>query len=330
MPTGLDHDPDLFRRHPLNPVLSGDDVPQDCTLAFNAGVAKFGGRYVMIFRNDRFRREPALAFTGTSLGLATSDDGVRWTVDPDWRYELADDEVRRAYDPRLTVIDGQAILCFAVDTHHGICGGIARLSESLDVEPVSFSGPDNRNMVLFPRMIAGRYVRLERPFPIYSKGAGDRFDIWCSESPDLAYWGKTRLVLGCERVGWCNDKIGPTAPPIETDSGWLALFHAVDRDDTRRLAGWEDVPWTKRYTVGAMLLDRDDPSKVLAISPRPVMAPDERYPYEIDGFRGSVLFPTGMVLEPGGEVKLYYGASDTVMALATANVEDILAACEPV
>jgi len=124
-------------------------------------------------------------------------------------------------------------------------------------------------------------------------------------------------VLGCEQVGWCNDKIGPTAPPIETPGGWLALIHVVDRDDARPLRTWERR-WTKRYTVGMVLLDLEEPWRVIGACPRPVMVPDERYPYEIDGFRGSVLFPTGMIAEDDGTVKVYYGASDTVVALATA------------
>jgi beta-1,4-mannooligosaccharide/beta-1,4-mannosyl-N-acetylglucosamine phosphorylase len=130
-------------------------------------------------------------------------------------------------------------------------------------------------------------------------------------------------------VGWCNNKIGPSAPPIRTPAGWLTLIHVVDRDDARPLRTWEKR-WTKRYTVGLVLLDLQEPWKVVGMCPRPVMVPDERWPYEIDGFRGSVLFPTGMIAEDDGTVKVYYGASDTVMALATARIDDLLALCEPV
>lgn len=324
MTTDLTRDPGVFTRHPANPVLTPDDVPYDCSLAFNAGVTRHHGRYVMVFRNDRFRREP-LRHLGTGLGLAFSDDGVDWNVEPQWRYELSDGEILRVYDPRLTVIDGELLMCLAVDTRHGVRGGVARIRPDWSVEILSLSAPDNRNMVLLPRKIDGKYVRLERPFPIYSKGGGNRFDVWCSDSPDLRYWGNSRLVLGCERLGWCNDKIGPTAPPIETDRGWLTLLHVVDRDDARPLGGWEARDWTKRYTVALALLDRDDPARVVGLCDRPVMVPDERYPYEIDGFRGSVLFPTGLLAEDDGTVRLYYGASDTVMALATARLDDLLA-----
>ena len=177
-------------------------------------------------------------------------------------------------------------------------------------------------MVLFPEKIGGEYVRLERPMPVYSRGR-DRFDIWLSRSPDLVYWGRSELVLGVEDVPFANDKIGPTASPIKTERGWLTLIHAVDRDETRGKNGWENK-WTKRYTAGLMLLDLNDPSKVLSVYDKPLIAPD--LPVETDeGFRQNVIFPCGMLLEDDGEVKIYYGASDTCVCLATAHVSDLLA-----
>jgi beta-1,4-mannooligosaccharide/beta-1,4-mannosyl-N-acetylglucosamine phosphorylase len=180
--------------------------------------------------------------------------------------------------------------------------------------------------VLFPEKIGGRYVRLERPFPIYSRGGKDRIDIWMSASPDMKYWGDSSLVLGVEHVPYANDKIGPAAPPVKTKRGWLTTFHAVDRDDvTRGKNGWE-AQWTKRYTGGIMLLDLNDPSKVVGMCKEPLLAPEA--PYEISGgYRNDVIFPGGMILEPDGEVKIYYGAADTVECLATANVDDLVALC---
>ena len=194
---------------------------------------------------------------------------------------------------------------------------------------LSLSAPGNRNMVLFPEKINGMFGRLERPFPVYGRREPEAFETWYSDSPDCRYWGNTQLVLGSEQVAFCNSKIGPAAPPVKTERGWLALFHAVDKEPGRVLKGWEGN-WGKRYTVGLMLLDLHNPSRVVGLCPEPVMVPEPQYPYEIDGFRGSVLFPTGMILEEDGAVKIYYGASDTVMALATAQVDDLLALCEPV
>lgn len=334
----------VVHRHPANPVLSAKDVPYDASLIFNAGVCKYQGRYVMVFRNDYGCDEAGWnageRFEGTNLGLAYSDDGVTWTVDRnpcialEQGRELAGafypgrdprQEVQRLYDPRLTVIDGRVYLCFAVDTRHGLRGGVAVTDDFDRFEILSMSQPDNRNMVLFPEKVGDKFVRLDRPMPVYSRG-GDKFDVWLSDSPDLRYWGNHQLVLGIEDVPFANDKLGPAAPPIKTDRGWLTTFHAVDRDNARGKNGWEPT-WQKRYTAGLMLLDLDDPSKIIGLSREPLIAP--QMPYETDGFRGHVIFPGGMILEDDGQVKIYYGAADTVECLATAHVDDLLALCEP-
>jgi beta-1,4-mannooligosaccharide/beta-1,4-mannosyl-N-acetylglucosamine phosphorylase len=279
----------------------------------------------MVFRND-CGVEGQGEMHGTNLGLAFSRDGVNWAVEPEPCWNLRTDEIRRAYDPRITIVDGRPHLCFAVDTEHGIRGGIAHTPDFEHYDVLSMSAPDNRNMVLFSEKTAGRFARLERPFPMYMR-PGQQFDIWYSESPDLAYWGNTRLVLGGERVPWCNAKIGPGAPPVRTREGWLTFFHAVQRYDDRDLPAWHSG-WRKEYMAGLMLLELDEPWRVKAMAPGPVLRAEEDY--ELEGYRGSVIFPTGLVLEDGGEVKLYYGAADTVMALATAHLDDLLALCEPV
>ncbi len=314
------------------PILSYEDVPYEATLVFNAGVAKIDGRYVMVFRNDYGTTEERYYATGkwfdhTGLGVAISDNGIdNWKVcdkplcDFDFKNK---DELRRLYDPRLTVIDGKNYLCLAMDTRHGIRGCIAEVDENFEnINIISASVPDNRNMVLFPEKINGYYYRLERPFPLYERG---KMDLWCSRSPDLRFWGDSELVIGVEHVPYANDKIGPAAPPIKTEKGWLTLFHAVDKDDSRGKNGWEKK-WAKRYTVGVMLLDLNDPSKVVGMSKEPLIVP-ELY-FETDkGFRQNVLFPGGLIAEPDGSVKIYYGASDTYVCLATSTVDELIALC---
>jgi beta-1,4-mannooligosaccharide/beta-1,4-mannosyl-N-acetylglucosamine phosphorylase len=317
----------LIRRHPANPVLAPNDVPYGPAMVFNAGVTKYEGQYVMVFRNDygdaeKGTIEPHIT---TNLGLAFSSDGVQWEVQPSPCWSWNDEEVIRVYDPRLTVIEGKCYMCFAVDTKHGLRGGIAVTDDFRQFDILSLSVPDNRNMVLFPEKVGGKYVRLERPFPVYSRGGVDRFDMWMSDSPDLRYWGNSRLVLGVEQVPFANDKVGPGAPPIRTDKGWLTTFHAVDLDPSRGKNGWEDT-WKKRYTAGIMLLDLDDPGKIVGMSQSPLLAPEASY--ETDGgFRNDVIFPGGMILEDSGEVKIYYGAADTVECLATADVDDLVSLC---
>lgn len=327
----------VIERHPQNPILSAKDIPYEAGLVFNAGITKYQGRYVMVFRNDYGcnkqdfedfaagkRDYPRLK---TNIGLAYSKDGVNWEVQPKPCFSLNDEEYSRAYDPRLTVIDGRVYMCFAVDSKHGILGGIAVTDDFQKWEILHMTVPDNRNMVMFPEKIGGMYYRLERPFPVYSQyGAGDKFDIWISNSPDVRYWGNSKLLLGVEHVPYANDKIGPAAPPVKTKKGWLTTIHTVDRDPSRGRNGWE-AKWPKRYCAGLILLDLNDPTKVVAMSKKPLLVPEAPYETE-DGFRTNVIFPGGMILEDSGEVKIYYGASDTFTCLATAHVDDLLKLCD--
>ena len=286
----------------------------------------------MLFRNDVGTwGEPT--FRQTNLGLAFSDDGIAWMVQPApvWGpddpalLQATDGDCLRVYDPRLIPMDGRCYVCFACDTRHGLRGGVAVTDDFASFEVLSLSVPDNRNMVLFPEKINGRFARLERPMPVYSRN-GDRFDIWYSDSPDLRYWGNSHLTAGVEHFTYANDKIGPAAPPIKTRRGWLTTVHCVDRDDSRGKRGWEDS-WKKRYTAGLMLLDLQEPWKIIGLSKAPLLSPET--PIERIGFRNDVVFPGGMILEDSGEVKIYYGAADTCEALATAHVDDLLALCEP-
>ncbi len=313
------------------PVLTHKDMPYNSALIFNAAVEKYNGKYVMVFRNDYGPTEktyPKVRFK-SSVGLATSDDGINWKVSEKTIFDnknlLPEDEITRLYDPRITIIDGKPYLCMAMDTRHGVRGCIAEIDDDFEkINIISASAPDNRNMVLFPEKINGNFVRLERPMPVYSRGC-DRFDIWISESPDLVYWGKSRLVMGVEDVPFANDKIGPAAQPIKTDKGWLATFHAVELDTERGKNGWEDK-WQKQYYAGIMLLDLNDPSKVIGKYNKPLIVCDRDYETE-NGFRKDVIFPCGNVLEDNGEVKIYYGASDTVECMATAHVDDLIRLC---
>ena len=324
---------EAIRRYEGNPVLSAGDLPYESSLVFNAGVCKYNGKYVMVFRNDVGFSPSGWDKTYTNLGLAFSDDGVKWEVSPTpWRMPerivASDPDFVRFYDPRLTVIDGECYICFAVDTRHGVRGGIARTADFDGFEILSLTVPDNRNMVLFPERIGGRFFRLERPFPVYGRGGGERFDIWSSSSPDCRCWGDSKLVLGVENVPFANSKIGPAAPPIRTGKGWLTTFHAVNIDPARRLEGWEKNPWHKEYVAGLMLLDLDDPSKVIGLSEAPLLRAERKY--ELNGFRGSVILPGGMIAEDDGSVKIYYGAADTVECLAYSSVGELLEMCRPV
>lgn len=323
-----------MKRYEQNPVLQASQIPYPSSLVFNAGVCKFKGKYIMVFRNDVGYSPKGWDYKDcyTNLGIADSDDGIHWVPrKTHWEEPKkivdSDPDFDRFYDPRLIVIEDRCYLCFAIDTKHGLRGGIAVTDDFENFEILSISLPDNRNMVLFPEKIDGKFVRLERPMPVYSRSEFESFDIWMSKSPDCKYWGESSLVLGVESIPYCNSKIGPAAPPIKTSEGWLATLHAVYKDPKNNLLGWErannpEAIWHKEYMAGLMLLDLKNPSKVLGISSKPLIKATEKY--ELDGFRGSAIFPGGMLLEDNGEVKIYYGAADTVECLALSTVDELL------
>lgn len=330
--------PSIIKKCDRNPLIKPDMVPFESTLTFNAAVAKFQGRYVMLFRNDyNTKREeweaikqgkPGPKHQKINIGIAFSNNGIDWEIERTPCFPIPiDEEIQHVYDPRITVIDGRCHLCFAVNTPHGVRGGIAVTDDFYHYDVKTITVPDNRNMVLFPEKIDGKYVRLERPFPVYSRTAKEAFDIWISKSPDLRYWGDHELLLGAENVPFTNCKIGPAAPPVKTEKGWLTTIHAVWKHEGKEneLKSWHGN-WYKEYFGGLMLLDLEDPTKIIGMSKEPILASEKDY--EIDGFRGSVIFPGGMILEDSGEVKIYYGAADTVECLATAHIDDLLKLCE--
>ena len=319
---------EIVKRHE-GVVFSPADVPYDSVLTFNAAVIKRGNEdYAMVFRNDFF--EPGTKdLTRTNLGLAFSKNGVQWKVEKDPLFELRTDKIHRAYDPRITVIDGTMYLCFAIDSVYGVQGGIARLSDDFQIDEIlSVSTPDNRNMALFPEKINGKYVRLERPMPVYGRygKANEKFDIWMSESPDMIHWGNSKAVLEADDVSFSNCKIGPGAPPIKTKDGWLVVYHAVDNDPTRGKNGWEEK-WTKRYTIGVMLLDLEDPSKIIGVAKEPLMIPETEDELT-GGFRNNALFPCAAIMEEDDMVRIYYSAGDMYVKTATAKLEDLIAFCK--
>jgi beta-1,4-mannooligosaccharide/beta-1,4-mannosyl-N-acetylglucosamine phosphorylase len=322
------HSSSIIKRHPLNPIFTSKDVPYPSVIAYNAGVIKYQGQYVMAFRNDYNWNDEDQKAIGFQIGVAYSDDGVsNWRVHPKPVLEFEGGaDAKGSFDARLTVLDGRIYITYCQFTGHGYRGTIAVTDDFEKIEMVSRVVPDNRDIVLFPERIDGLYYRLERPFPIDSRSQR-LYDIWISESPDLVYWGKSELLLCVEDVPYANERLGAGTPPVRTEHGWLSLFHAVDADPNRGKNGWQDK-WIQRYTAGVVLQDLNDPRKVIAYSREPLLAPEPEFPYETrDGFRTNVIFPGGLIVEDDGEVKIYYGAADTVQCLATTTLDELVDFC---
>jgi predicted GH43/DUF377 family glycosyl hydrolase len=168
---------------------------------------------------------------------------------------------------------------------------------------------DNKDAVLFPEKIDGRYVLLTRP----GGSLAQQGSIWISFSPDLIHWGGSRVLLS-PQPGWGAAKIGASTPPIATDKGWLVLYHGV------RATGGGVL-----YRIGAMLLDRQDPARVLGYTPHFLFGPATEY--ERIGDVPNVVFPCGLVEEPGKRIRMYYGCADTCIAVAEAGIEEIVRLC---
>lgn len=280
----------------------------------------------MLFRNDYGSFEEKKLNGETNVGLAFSDDGLHWEVQPEPVWKAAGDEWHIFYDPRLQIVEGQPIVTIAIETGHGTRGGIATTNDFRTFEMQHATLPDNRDLVLFPEKVRGDYVRLDRPFLAFGPMAQQGYSIWMSRSPDLRYWGEHSLVLGIDQVPYANDRIGAGAPPVRTEKGWLVLIHTVQDVEGREKDGWEDK-WNHEYSAAALLLDLEDPSKVIGLSQEPIFRASTEYE-TAGGYRNHVVFPTSLLVD-GDEARIYYSASDSWMCTATASLSELVAACYP-
>jgi len=304
---------EVVRRHAENPILTADDFPWKVSAVYNSGCTKVGEKYLLACRVNQLSQH-------TLIWLADSDDGVHFAPRPEPLRMPETEDFRQfathvVYDPRITYFaeEDRYLMTLAV---HGDLGCRPALFETSNWRDVRFfdwlAEVDNRNIVVFPERVDGMYCRLDRPnVPGHGKG-----DIWISYSPDLHFWGGSKIVLKSRDCGlFCHGGIGPCSVPHPTEEGWLVLWHGVMRS-----AGGV---W---YTLAAMLLDLEDPSKVVAKTEHPILEP--RAPYERDGLVPNVIFCCGAVYEDDGSVKIYYGAGDDTQALATSTVDELIDACK--
>ncbi|MGB6064733.1 MAG: glycosidase [Desulfomonilaceae bacterium] len=300
---------ELFKRYEANPILTCRDWPYPVNSVFNPGAASVDGRSLLLARVEDKR--------GFShLCVARSSDGItNWTIDqqPSFepRPEKYPEEIWGLEDPRVTWIDELGLWVITY-TAYSTAGPLVSLATTPDFVNFERRGtvmpPEDKDAALFPVKFKGRYAMLHRPVSTFP-GAGAH--MWISFSPDLKHWGDHQIVLPARRGGWWDaNKIGLSPPPLQTSEGWLILYHGV-RETVRGGI----------YRLGLALLDLEDPTHVLRRSDQWVFAPDA--PYERDGDVGQVVFPCGWIAQ-GDEIRLYYGGADTCIALATANLSDLL------
>jgi predicted GH43/DUF377 family glycosyl hydrolase/glycosyltransferase involved in cell wall biosynthesis len=247
------------------------------------------------------------------LRVARSSDGIHFTIDPEPTIVSATPlEEYGVEDPRITRFGDVFHITYVAVSRLGIT--TARLTTT-DFRSFERHGtmlePDQKDVVLFPEQVGGRYLALTRPMP---GSFGRVLGLWLTESDDLVYWGNPRPIAQPRSGTWDEMRIGASLVPIRVDGGWLEIYHGADRDN--------------RYGVGALLLDAGDPTKVLARTDRPLLTPESEY--ELDGFLHDVVFPSGHVDLGDGDIRVYYGAADTSVCAADMAIDDVLSALDPV
>jgi beta-1,2-mannobiose phosphorylase / 1,2-beta-oligomannan phosphorylase len=243
--------------------------------------------------------------TLSHLRLAYSTDGNNFTVvDDKPLFGQGSLESYGIEDCRVAKIEGKYYLTYTAVSNYGYGVGLMSTSDwtNFDRHGMIISGP-NKDCALFEEKINGRYCCLHRP---NMSILGGNY-IWLAESNDLQYWGRHKCAVETRAGMWDSERIGAGASPIKTNKGWLAIYHGADKNH--------------RYCLGALLLDSDDPSKVIARSQEPIMEPTTDY--EKNGFFGNVIFTNGHIVK-GDTVTMYYGASDEVICKAELSINEIL------
>ena len=304
--------PELFKRHPDNPILTAGDWPYPVNAVFNPAAAAYDGETVLLARVEDRR--------GIShLTVARSANGVEgWSIEPEPLLAPANGVASEQWgfeDARIVWLEelGQwAITC----TAYGPAGPAVFLATTKDFASTERHGvvkhPEDKNAALLPHRIDGRWVLLHRPKTEFGGGHGE---IVLSRSDDLASWSAPEQVLQ-PRVGawWDSLRIGIGPPPLRTEHGWLLLYHGV-----------KDTVAGEIYRVGLALLDLNEPTRVLHRLPNWVLAP--LADYERTGDVPNVVFPCGLLHDPeSDEIRLYYGAADNSICLATARLRDLIEA----
>lgn len=293
-------------RYTNNPIIDRNPV-KNIDRIFNSGISTYNDKFVGIFRGDTTNGIP-------QLFLGWSEDSINWKINQDkiLFFDLNGQPFQPlySYDPRLIKIDDTYYIIWCTD-FNGPTMGLARTKDFKFFErlPHGFL-PYNRNCVLFPEKINGKYLMLSRP----SDNGHTKFgDIFVSESPDLIYWGNHKLLMKKSIYGewWESVKIGAGPAPIKTDQGWLLIYHGV----ASTCNGFV-------YSIGGAILDLDDPTKVIYRTDQFLMSPKEWY--EERGFVPNVVFPCATLNDNLGHISIYYGAADTYLALAFSTVDILI------
>lgn len=326
-----------IKRCPENPIVQPGLYDWRRITVFNPAVILENGKFCMYERTAGQLR-PFKCY----IGLLESEDGIHFThvrEEPVLSPEMLGFPYGSVQDPRVVKIDGLYYMTYALrpcsygynpnglgvpesvkftyppewekPENYLTRSGIALSEDGIHFRHLSYTTPldiNDRDNILFPEKIGGKFTLLRRPEEyIGSRYGTEKPGIWISCSEDLIHWDEPRLVAVPE-FPWEYRKIGGATPPIRTEKGWLTLYHGVDRDNV--------------YRAGVMLLDLQNPEKVIARAKTPILEPQEYYE-KFGLFIPNVVFPTGNVVKDG-LLYIYYGCCDTAICLATVPLDELL------
>jgi len=300
---------ELFKRHPANPILSVENWPYRANSVFNAAATEIGGKTLLLVRVEDFR--------GIShFTAARSDDGVsNWQIDgePTLRPDPAGhpEELWGIEDPRITWLEelNKWVIAYTAYSKGGPLVSLATTEDFHTFQRLgSVMPPEDKDAALFPKRFAGRWAMLHRPVASLPNLPAN---IWLSFSPDLKHWGDHQEIIYAREGSWWDaNKIGLSAPPIETGEGWLILYHGVRTTASGSI-----------YRLGLVLLDLEQPKRVVRRTDEWIFGP--KATYEREGDVDDVVFSCGWTVKDG-TVSMYYGAADSCIALATAKLSDLV------
>jgi predicted GH43/DUF377 family glycosyl hydrolase len=346
-----------IRRLSTRLLLSPEDVPPsrddfEVVGVFNPGAVQVENEVVLLVRVAERPRERRPGFTGLPRWDPASGLTIDWvpdaeldSVDPRVVRRKTDELVRLTFtshlrvvrcgdgravreitdytfrpqeeveefgveDPRITPLGGRCFFSYVAVSRHGPASALASTDDfrTFERHGVVFS-PENKDVVLFPETIGGAYAALHRPV------CGTPFtrpEMWVARSPDLIHWG-AHAPLDVSGGQWQSGRVGAGTPPVRVPGGWLAIYHG-NRHPTR-------LGEVGAYYAGAILLNADDPARVLRRSPGPFFVPEADF--EVAGFVPNVVFPTGVV-QDGETLLVYYGAADAFTAVAEFSLRELL------